>query len=297
MSKTSQTVKTNLHPANMHRHGYDFDKLCRALPALKSLLITLDNGHKTLDFSDPESVKCLNQALLKEDYQIDFWDIPTGYLCPAIPGRVDYLHYIADLLGDIDEKIVGFDIGTGASCIYPLLGASHYGWYFKATDIDPVSIKTAQALAKSNKKVANKVKVVLQNQSSSIFKGIVKRRDYFHFSMCNPPFHSSLVEAEAGSLRKIKNLTGQKVEKARLNFGGQKAELWCEGGEVAFISKMIDESVEVKSCFGWFTTLVSKKDSLAPLKKQLEQVKASDVKVINMSQGQKVSRILCWRFN
>ena len=40
----------------------------------------------------------LNRALLKADYGIDFWDIPPNYLCPPIPGRVDYIHHLADLL-------------------------------------------------------------------------------------------------------------------------------------------------------------------------------------------------------
>jgi len=32
-----------------------------------------------------------------------------------------------------DRKIVGLDIGTGASCIYPLMGCTERDWDFIAT--------------------------------------------------------------------------------------------------------------------------------------------------------------------
>lgn len=64
--------------------------------------------------------------------------IPDGQLCPTVPNRSNYIHWIEDLVAsDIIEKrnadadeVKGFDIGTGANCIYPLLGASLLGWSF-----------------------------------------------------------------------------------------------------------------------------------------------------------------------
>lgn len=55
-----------------------------------------------------------------------------------MPNRSNYIHWIEDLLSsDIivktssnGDKVRGFDIGTGANCIYPLLGASLLGWSF-----------------------------------------------------------------------------------------------------------------------------------------------------------------------
>jgi len=100
-------------------------------------------------------VRCLNQALLAQTYQIKHWMIPVGYLCPPIPGRADYIHYVADLLAGAGKvptgKQVGvLDIGTGANCIYPIIGSQSYGWKFLATDIDPVSVKTACLFVESN---------------------------------------------------------------------------------------------------------------------------------------------------
>lgn len=64
--------------------------------------------------------------------------IPDGQLCPTVPNRSNYIHWIEDLLAsDIipankadSDATKGFDIGTGANCIYPLLGASVLGWKF-----------------------------------------------------------------------------------------------------------------------------------------------------------------------
>lgn len=65
--------------------------------------------------------------------------IPDGQLCPTVPNRSNYIHWIEDLLcsevikkinSGEDNKVRGFDIGTGANCIYPLLGASLLGWSF-----------------------------------------------------------------------------------------------------------------------------------------------------------------------
>jgi 23S rRNA (adenine1618-N6)-methyltransferase len=114
--------------------------------------------------------------------------------------------------------------------------------------------------------------------------------------MCNPPFHASKEEAEKASLRKLKNLKGKRPSKAQLNFGGQQNELWTKGGEARFIKDMIYESRNfAKQCL-WFTTLVSKETTLKPSYKVLEKVKATNVKTVEMGQGNKVSRFIAWTF-
>ena len=80
-----------------------------------------------------------------------------------------------------------------------------------------------------------------------------------------------------------------------MNFGGQANELWCNGGEALFIKRMIKQSVAFKSQVGWFTTLVSKKENLAKIYKQLDKLKVTRT-TIPMTQGNKQSRIVAWRF-
>lgn len=296
------TIKTTLHPRNKHRHGYDFANLVKAHPALSAFIIhNKYNQQETIDFGNSDAVKALNIALLKKHYQIKQWDFPQGYLCPAIPGRVDYIHYLSDLLKDtkIEGNVSVLDIGTGATCIYPILGACEYDWQFVASDIDLISIKAANANISVNKNIAKQISCRLQKNTVAIFQDIIKADEYYHLTMCNPPFHKSLSDASAGNTRKWQNLnkSDKGNNKNALNFGGQKAELWCQGGELAFIRQMIKESKQYRGQVLWFTCLVSKKDHLSKLKLSLKKASVSQVKVIQMAQGQKVSRFIAWSFS
>ncbi|MEZ9668050.1 23S rRNA (adenine(1618)-N(6))-methyltransferase RlmF [Vibrio breoganii] len=308
----NKAVKAGLHPRNKHHGRYDIDALVKALPELKRKVTLNPKGEQTVDFSDPEAVLTLNKALLAHHYQVKFWDIPKGYLCPPIPGRADYVHRLADLLDTADNTINALDIGTGASCIYPIIGATDYQWHFTASDVDPISIKVATEIAKLNPHLSKKIVPRLQKNADNIFKGVIKEGEYYHLTMCNPPFHKSLKDAEQGTKRKADNLAknrakrgseamnkkGQPIKSAPqgLNFGGQKAELWCPGGEEAFIKNMAVESALFKEQVGWFSTLISKKENVAPMQKVLGKLGASDVKVVEMSQGQRISRFIAWRF-
>jgi len=307
-------MTATFHHKNRHKNGYDFKRLCLAHPRLKSFIIQNKYTQQaTIDFSNNDAVIALNCALLKSDYEISQWNIPLGYLCPPIPGRVDYIHYLADLLEEKTKKppltpnqtiptaslkpICVLDIGTGASCIYPILGQREYGWHFIATDIDPLAIQAAKKTINANEGLSATISPQLQKEANNIFKGIIEPGDFYHLTMCNPPFHKSLKEALQGNQRKWQNLNkNSNVGKNTLNFGGQKAELWCDGGELAFIQQMIKESRSYQLQVLWFTCLVSQKDNLRAIKFALKKVKANQVEVIKMAQGHKISRFVAWTF-
>ncbi|MGI9274437.1 MAG: 23S rRNA (adenine(1618)-N(6))-methyltransferase RlmF [Endozoicomonas sp.] len=298
-----------LHPRNIHQGRYDLAELVKSTPALKQFLRNNPRGEQTIDFSDEQAVLCLNQSLLAHHYKVANWQIPPGYLCPPIPGRADYIHCLADLLAGSRQgntstpptgsKIRVLDIGTGANCIYPIIGSQSYDWRFTASDIDPVSVKTARLIVSSNASLKKKITVLHQPDSKVVFKNIIRKQDRFDVTLCNPPFHASMAEANAGSQRKWQNLNKDKKTgkgAPKLNFGGQKAELWCEGGEILFLKRMINESVAYGGQVLWFTSLVSKGDNVQPLKQQLKKKGAKQIKAIKMAQGQKDSRLIAWSF-
>ena len=297
------TEKTNLHPRNLDRFGYDFDQLITISPELEKFVSINEHAIKTIDFSNPEAVKALNKALLNTHFGIQKWDIPTNYLCPPIPGRADYIHYLADLLASSNNGIIpegetvqGLDIGIGANCIYPIIGNAAYGWSFVGTDIDEKAIQNCKKIIQNNPNLIDAISLQLQTESRFIFKNIFTPEDKFTFTICNPPFHNSKEEATKASIRKINNLENTRTKNPVLNFGGQNAELWCEGGEIGFVTQMIYESAKYPMQCLWFTTLVSKKENLSSLYKTLNKVSAVDIKTIDMAQGQKTSRIVAWTF-
>ncbi len=290
-----------MHSSNLHKSPYDFTALVKAHPPLSEYVYLGKAGVDTIDFADSAAVLNLNKALLKHHYGLTDWNIPEHYLCPPIPGRADYIHYLKDLLANdgIQTNIRGLDIGTGANCIYPILANRIYQWNMVGADIGQRAIASAQENVNATEGLKEAIEIRHQPDNANIFKGVLLEGEYFHFTMCNPPFHASEEEAIKGTLRKLRNLEGQTrkltKEEMILNFGGQANELWCNGGESLFIKRMIKQSVAFKTNVGWFTTLVSKKENLPAIYKQLDKLKVVR-KTITMEQGNKQSRIVAWKF-
>ncbi len=304
--------KSKLHVRNKHRERYNFKQLIESCPELSQYVKVNVYDDESIDFFNPEAVKILNKALLKYFYGIENWNIPQNYLCPPIPGRADYIHYMADLLGNCEkyhkkiptgEQIKCLDIGVGANCVYPIIGNKEYGWSFIGTDIDKIAIESAHQIITTNPFLIEKIELRLQTHSKNIFNGIIKEGEFIDLSICNPPFHASFAEAQAGTIRKLTNLkqinskiNNKKITNPILNFGGQNSELWCEGGEEKFVNTMVMESKEfANSCF-WFSSLISKHNSLESIYKTLKKVGATEIKTISMGQGNKTSRIVAWTF-
>lgn len=291
--------KNQLHPRNRHRGRYDFPALIASHPPLAEFVAVNQYGDESIDFADPAAVRMLNQALLHHFYQIEHWIIPDGFLCPPVPGRADYIHHLADLLAEDNKAVVPrninvLDIGCGANCIYPLIGNREYDWRFTGSEVNAEAMRSANAVIAANPGLNRGVRLRRQKDSQAIFTGIIHKNEQYHAVICNPPFHASASDAQQGSQRKVRNLGLAK--NSPLNFGGQQDELWCEGGEKAFIARMIDESVAFARQCIWFTSLVSRKENLPDIWRALEQAGAVDVRTVDMAQGQKQSRFIAWTF-
>lgn len=308
-----------MHPRNLHKNGYDFAVLSSTYPKLRPFLLKNPAGDTSINFSDPMAVKTLNAALLAHYYGVKKWDIPDDHLCPPVPGRADYIHYIADLISGIEvnsigthevsfnSSLVGLDIGVGANLIYPILGSQIYKWHFVGSEVNKNSFNSANKIIQQNQQLSKLISLRRQTDANSIFAGIIGPEDKFDFSMCNPPFHTSQKLAEQGSQRKNRNLARNKLKRHhvkesefsdsnKLNFAGKSNELWCDGGEVAFIKRMAIDSQNYATQVNWFTSLVSKKVNLNAIYRTLEQIKVEEVKTVNMGQGNKISRFVAWRF-
>ncbi len=285
--------KPGLHPRNKHKNGYDFEVLIKHNQLLAPFVTKNKYRNDSIDFSDPKAVKELNKTLLEHHYGISEWNFPDENLCPPIPGRVDYIHHISDLLksSNIIDNIRVLDIGTGATCIYPLLGVKEYDWNFVATDIELDSLDTAQDIIDDND-LDNKILLRQQFKEENILTGIIEKEDSFSVTICNPPFYKSAIEAKGANTRKSKNLGNNAIR----NFAGNNNELWYPGGEKAFLHNYLYQSSLFKDISTWFTCLVSKKDNVESIQKSAKKLKVKVIKVIPMHQGNKVTRIVAWQY-
>lgn len=318
-------VKGELHPRNPHRGRYDMASLTTASPALAPFITQTPAGSASINFSDPLAVKALNRALLAHHYGVMHWDIPAGYLCPPIPGRADYLHYLADLLveanaGTLPEggQVKALDIGVGANVIYPLLGNRSFGWQMVGSDISTQAIESARRVVVANPLLQGQIELRLQANRQRFFSGIWAQDERFDLVMCNPPFHASEADMAHESRRKWRGLEKSRQQRGAkggqrgrhtsdnkmpqqaapaLNFSGQAAELWYPGGEAVFVVRMVEESRDVARQCLWFSSLVAHSTSLPVIKRALAKSGASDVRVVEMSQGQKISRFVAWSFH
>ena len=289
-----------LHPRNRYQGRYDFSLLARKCPPLKAFIREGKDGQTTIDFTDPAALRCLNGALLQHWYQITGWQIPDDALCPPIPGRADLIHHLADLLASSHDGVIpsgeqlrGLDVGTGANLIYPLIGNAEYGWQFVGSDIDAEALANAEQILTANPRLQGQITLRLQSDAKSIFDGIIDTGEQFDFTLCNPPFYASAGQAQQANERKWRGL--DKTPSGR-NFGGRANELYCDDGEAGFLQRMAAQSKTFAQQVFWFTSLVASADSLKTLPEQLRALGATDVRVIDMSQGNKRSRLLAWTY-
>ena len=149
-----------------------------------------------IDFIDVH--RELTRALLKEDFDLE-WTIPDNHLCPGITGHINYLNEIHELLSidpaysEKQSTITGIDVGTGASCIYPLLGHRLYTWKFIATDIDPESITNSRQLIELNG-LQSSIQCIQRSKEDCMLKDLLEKESSVSFTMCNPPFFGSFDE-------------------------------------------------------------------------------------------------------
>lgn len=306
-----------MHPRSRHQEYLDYRDLAARQPSLIPFVYTNPYGGTSIDYTDQRALKELTRCLLRELYGVVEWSIPDGYLCPPVPQRADYIHGMADLL--VPEQpgqsqasasstglakslspargpgIRGLDVGTGASCIYCLLGAHEYGWNFIGSDIDAGALKNARAIVKQNG-LADRIKLRRQQDPTRIFHNVLRSGETIAFCVCNPPFHESLQHAHWSAGAKWRRL-GRQAQGAELNYQGQPSELWCEGGEVGFVSKMAEESAQahLRDACLWFSSMLSRESSMSPVWTLLGELGAKR-RNWELQQGRMTKWIIAWTF-
>lgn len=294
MSKEKKKpVKNKIHSRNKNKDRYNLNALLALNPKLGDYLKPNFKGEEAVDLSNPTAVKILNQTLLHYYYGVEHWSFSDQNICPTIPNRADYIHYMADVLmgsnfGNLPngEKITCLDIGTGATCIYPIIGITEYNWNFIASDINAESLESAKKISKENKALTHKIDFRLQEKAKDVIYGTLRKEETIDIAICNPPFYNSIEDAKIETLEKGAPYTSLEIT----------PEIIYNGGEIRFLKQYIKESKAFsKNCF-WFSALVTKKANQKALPDFLKLVGATDVKTIHIGLGHKSTQMLVWTF-
>jgi 23S rRNA A1618 N6-methylase RlmF len=176
-----------------------------------------------------------------------------------------------------------FCSGTGASCIFPLLGAKFLKWKFIGTDIDQESLKFAQENVEKNA-----LSEMIELRVGSDENILIADLD-FTFCMCNPPFFDDQYPEDLGG-------SSSSVHPLRGEIEATKSELKYPGGEVAFVTRMFEESTQLKMKYRWFTSMLGKKASIKPLQTLMFQGSAKVVRIEEFIQGRQARWGIAWTF-
>ncbi len=246
----------------------------------------------------------LTRALLQALFRLKLPYLDEAHLCPPVPNRFFYLHWIHTKLlpvswaaGNDITRSRGLDIGAGASCIYSMLAARFFRSTMITSEIDPKSVCLARANVQANH-LSSMITILqvppsfsqqqLQQQTNIRSIGGPLQRSiegWFHhrqensvpnngtstdltldFVMTNPPFYDP---------------SSMEISTARVGDGRARTNMTVSegnypGGEIGFVIEMIEDSLRMSSnqnsCSfhaSWYSSMLGKKTSLVKLQKLL----------------------------
>ncbi|KAL6116211.1 mettl16 [Pungitius sinensis] len=284
------SLNKSMHPRNRYKDKPpDFAYLASKYPDFQHHVHTSLAGRPVVNFKEPEAVRALTCTLLKEDFGLTI-EIPLERLIPTVPLRLNYIHWVEDLIDGQKQPRRGIDIGTGASCIYPLLGATMNGWFFLATEVDDICFDYATKNVEQNN-MANLIKVVKVPQKTLLMDALKEEPQMvYDFCMCNPPFFANQLEAKG-----VNSRNSRRPPPSSVNTGGV-TEIMAEGGELEFVKRIIHDSLQLKKRLRWYSCMLGKKCSLAPLKEELRKQGVQKVTHTEFYQGRTMRWALAWSF-
>jgi 23S rRNA (adenine1618-N6)-methyltransferase len=217
-----------------------------------------------LDFQDPETLQALTRATLKADFGLEV-DLPDNRLCPPVPNRWNYVSWIQSLIDstsptytshyDPDRKVTGLDIGTGASAIYTLLCLrTRPNWTMCCTDVDKKSFDSAaRNLALNNMLTRTKMLQTMETNALIPLKFLgVEKLD---FTICNPPFFADEEDMRASIKGEGKSWSPNAI------CTGSDVEMVCPGGDLGFVTRMVEESLKLRDKVTWYSSMLGKMSS------------------------------------
>lgn len=212
-----------------------------------------------------------------------------------MPVRWNYVHWIQTLLDTTSEsysdtyqvsrKVIGLDIGVGASGIYALLAcASRPAWRMLGTDVDSHSFSFAKRNIADNH-FGDRVKLRLNAAEAPLIPKDVE----LDFVMTNPPFYDSHQEMK-------ESYTNKSAPPSSVCTGSEN-EMICPGGDLGFVLRILAESLVLREQVQWYTAMLGKMTSLQQFIIKLREHEITNFAVTSLTAGYKTKRwAVAWSF-
>lgn len=157
-----------------------------------------------------------------------------------------------------------------------------------ATEIDETSLSSAQKNVSLNG-LDERIRISRattddSSPSSHIFGPLFADPNLdIDFTLCNPPFYSSASEIQSSKEEKdgeafsmCTGSTNEMIYAPSTLRGASTSDIHApcegEGGEVAFVARMVEESLILRSRCGWYTSMLGKMSSVPKIVALLKSV-------------------------
>lgn len=248
------------------------------------------------DFSTIDGQYDITEISVREYFGVPNYSLDRTKLCPRIPNRMEYLRIVEECLMEAEEVRTEFengceikgdeekcgentksgkerwivDVGTGSSMVYPIIGIGmNDNNRFIATEINPSSFSHCRTILEDDERM--KSRIILQrieSQTEKLLPLELHPNVHIRYTVCNPPFYESKKQLESKEELKARGKPNALVS--------DDSEMYYhKGGEVGFVMRIIDESVETsripqyQHC--WYTAQIGIHDHVRELESYLKE--------------------------
>lgn len=287
-----------MHRRNIFRKEPDFTRLASEYDELKPYLTVGIRNKVKFDFKSSDALRALTCVLLRKYFQKQI-TLPPDRLIPAVPQRLNYICWVEDLVRLLepqtsDIKVCGIDIGTGASCIFPILTCHRNPtWSIVGVEADDKSHQIATLNVQQNF-MDNRIRVIKVHKEQELYEiiGQTELPYPITFIMCNPPFfeeeYDVTMEVNSGVQSRPKSIANTSIQ----------MESVTSGGEIAFVGRMLVASQNLRQEVSIYTSMLGRKQSLIHFKQTLSSMSDENLSWTwaELCQGKTIRYAIAWSF-
>lgn len=146
----------------------------------------------------------------------------------------------------------------------------------------------------TNNNLNDFIEIIEQNNSNEIFSQLILNKKFLNanFSMCNPPFHSSVNDLCSDG----NNRTENRQQPNNIQTGTED-ELIFDGGEYEFIKNIILESCQLKERIQIYTTMIGHKYNVMKIINVLKENQITNFIETEFCQGHTTRWGVAWTFS